>query len=135
MSRTSSLVASSVHLTTRGSGLLIAVAVIAVLALIVALLLARWVLAAHSGTDNMREIADAIAEGANAFLSRQFRTLSIVVVIVFVALFFLPADGTSEKVGRSIFFLVGALFSGLVGYVGMQIAVRANVRVAAAASE
>jgi len=135
MSRTSSLVASSVELTNRGTSLLIVVAVIAVLAMLVALLLARWVLAADAGTENMRRIADAIAEGANAFLSRQFRTLSIVVVIVFVALFFLPAETTAVRIGRGIFFLVGALFSGLVGYIGMQIAVRANVRVAASASE
>ena len=140
MSRSSSLVAStvhaaSVHLTNRGTGLLVAVAVIAVLALIAAVFLARWVLAADTGTDNMRRIADAVAEGANAFLSRQFRTLGIVVVIVFIALFFLPADSMSERIGRSIFFIVGAAFSGIVGYVGMQIAVRANVRVAAAAPE
>jgi K(+)-stimulated pyrophosphate-energized sodium pump len=80
----------------------------------------------------MREIAEAIQEGAAAFLARQFRTLSFFVVIVFFLLFALPGD-TEIRVGRSIFFLLGAAFSALVGYNGMWLAVRANVRVADAA--
>ena len=56
-------------------------------------------------------------------------------VVVFVVLFFLPADSQSERIGRSLFFIVGALFSAVTGYVGMWLAVRANVRVAAAARE
>jgi K(+)-stimulated pyrophosphate-energized sodium pump len=80
----------------------------------------------------MREIAEAIQEGAAAFLARQFRTLSFFVVIVFFLLFALPGDA-EIRVGRSIFFLLGAAFSALVGYNGMWLAVRANVRVADAA--
>jgi K(+)-stimulated pyrophosphate-energized sodium pump len=80
----------------------------------------------------MREIAEAIQEGAAAFLARQFRTLSFFVVIVFFLLFALPGDA-EIRIGRSIFFLLGAAFSALVGYNGMWLAVRANVRVADAA--
>ena len=81
----------------------------------------------------MQEIAGAVQEGASAYLTRQFKTLSIFAVITFFILFLLPAETTSEKIGRSIFFVVGAVFSGVTGYVGMWLAVRANVRVAAAA--
>jgi K(+)-stimulated pyrophosphate-energized sodium pump len=80
----------------------------------------------------MQEIAAAVQEGAAAYLSRQFKTLSGFVAIVFVLLFALPGE-TDIKIGRSIFFLVGAGFSALVGYNGMWLAVRANVRVAEAA--
>ena len=83
----------------------------------------------------MKSIAEAVQEGAAAYLSRQFRTLSIFAVIVFFVLFLLPAETTNERIGRSIFFLVGAVFSAVTGYVGMWLAVRANVRVAAAARE
>ncbi|CAB4923437.1 unannotated protein [freshwater metagenome] len=111
------------------------VAVIAVLALGVAAILVREVLAADEGTDKMKEIAAAVQEGASAYLNRQFKTLSIFAVIVFFVLFVLPADTMSERVGRSIFFLVGAVFSAITGYMGMWLAVRGNVRVAAAAKD
>ena len=113
----------------------VVVALIALLALVVALVLVRGVLAADQGTEKMQEIAGAVQEGASAYLTRQFKTLSIFAVIVFFILFLLPAETTSEKIGRSIFFVVGAVFSGVTGYVGMWLAVRANVRVAAAAQE
>ena len=71
---------------------------------------------------------------AAAYLARQFRTLSFFVVIVLVLLFALPGE-TNVKIGRSIFFLVGAAFSAIVGYQGMWLAVRANVRVAEAARQ
>jgi len=113
----------------------IIVAVIAVLALGVAAILVREVLAADEGTDKMKEIAAAVQEGASAYLNRQFKTLSIFAVIVFFVLFVLPAETMSERVGRSIFFLVGAVFSAITGYMGMWLAVRGNVRVAAAAKD
>jgi K(+)-stimulated pyrophosphate-energized sodium pump len=115
--------------------LVVIVAVIALAALVVAAILAREVLAADEGTDKMKEIAAAVQEGASAYLSRQFKTLSVFAVVVFFVLFLLPAETTSERVGRSIFFLVGAVFSGVTGYVGMWLAVRGNVRVAAAAKD
>ena len=111
------------------------VAATALAALVVAGFLAKEVLAAGEGTVRMREIAGAIQEGAAAYLNRQFRTLSVFVVLVFFVLFLLPADTTSQRIGRSLFFLVGAGFSALTGYIGMWLAVRGNVRVAAAARE
>ncbi|GGV91320.1 K(+)-insensitive pyrophosphate-energized proton pump [Streptomyces gelaticus] len=115
--------------------IVIAVAVVAVAALVVARLLVRQVLAAGEGTDRMKEIAAAVQEGANAYLARQLRTVGIFAVVVFFLLLLLPADNWSQRAGRSLFFLVGALFSATTGYIGMRLAVRSNVRVAAAARE
>src|ERR1700728_1835147 len=111
----------------------VVVAVIALLALAMAGWLVRDVLAASQGTAKMQEIAKAVQEGAAAYLRRQFRTLGVFVVLIFFILLVLPADGPAVQWGRSIFFLVGALFSGLTGFTGMWLAVRGNVRVAAAA--
>ncbi|MFD5191501.1 sodium-translocating pyrophosphatase [Streptomyces sp. NPDC058357] len=115
--------------------IVIVVAVVAVAALVVARLLVRQVLAAGEGTDRMKEIAAAVQEGANAYLARQLRTVGIFAVVVFFLLLLLPADNWSQRAGRSLFFLVGALFSAATGYIGMRLAVRSNVRVAAAARE
>ena len=104
-------------------------------ALGIAVALRQQVLAANDGTEKMREIAEAVQEGAAAYLARQFRTLSYFVGIVFFLLLALPADTMSLRIGRSIFFLLGAGFSALVGYNGMWLAVRANVRVAEAARQ
>jgi K(+)-stimulated pyrophosphate-energized sodium pump len=111
------------------------VAVVALLALVVAYGLVREVLAASKGTQKMQEIATAVQEGAAAYLRRQFKTLSVFVFIIFWILLVLPADGTGVRWGRSLFFLVGALFSGLTGFTGMSLCVRGNVRVAAAARD
>jgi K(+)-stimulated pyrophosphate-energized sodium pump len=111
----------------------VVVAVIALLALGVAGVLVRQVLAAGQGTEKMQEIALSIQEGAAAYLRRQFRTLSVFVVLIFFVLLLLPADTASVRWGRSGFFLVGAFFSALTGFTGMSLAVRGNVRVAAAA--
>ncbi|MFH9723812.1 sodium-translocating pyrophosphatase [Streptomyces sp. NPDC017254] len=111
------------------------VGAVALAALLVARLLARQVLKAGEGTERMREIAAAVQEGANAYLARQLRTLAVFAVAVFFLLMLLPADNWSQRAGRSLFFLVGALFSAVTGYIGMRLAVRANVRVAAAARE
>ena len=133
-----SLIAAQSGVTVSGGNLTLVyvVALVAVAALGVAWVLAREVLAAGEGTEKMQEIAGAVQEGAAAYLSRQFRTL---------------ADlrrrssssccsscrprRPSEKIGRSVFFVVGAVFSAITGYVGMWLAVRGNVRVAAAANE
>ena len=112
---------------------LFAIMAVCVLALVVAFVLVRQVLAADQGTEKMREIARAIQEGSRAYLNRQFRTLAIFVVLLFLLLLLLEADSTSVRIGRSVAFLVGAVFSALAGRTGMQLAVRANVRVAAAA--
>ena len=105
---------------------------ISLAALAIAFALRAQVLAQDEGTAKMQEIAAAVQEGAAAYLARQFKTLSVFVAIVFVLLFALPGE-MDVKIGRSIFFLVGAGFSALVGYNGMWLAVRANVRVAEAA--
>ena len=111
------------------------VAVVALLALGVAGVLVREVLAAGQGTQRMQEIAKAVQEGAAAYLRRQFRTLGVFVVIIFFVLLLLPADTAGVRWGRSIFFLVGAGFSALTGFTGMSLCVRGNVRVAAAARD
>ncbi|WP_019136223.1 sodium-translocating pyrophosphatase [Cellulomonas massiliensis] len=110
------------------------IAAVAVAALVVAAVLRRQVLAADEGTASMQTIAKAVQEGASAYLSRQFRTLALFAVVVCALLFLLPGDG-GVKVGRSIFFLVGAGFSASIGFLGMWLATRANLRVAAAASQ
>jgi K(+)-stimulated pyrophosphate-energized sodium pump len=112
----------------------VVVAAIAVIALIMGGVFRSQVLAAGEGTTNMQNIAKAVQEGAGAYLNRQFRTLALFVVLVFAILFLLPGDG-GIKVGRSIFFVVGAVFSAAIGYLGMSLATRANVRVAAASRE
>jgi K(+)-stimulated pyrophosphate-energized sodium pump len=113
--------------------LVVVVLAVAVTALAMAAVFRREVLAASEGTTNMQTIARAVQEGAVAYLSRQFKTLGGFVVLVFALLFLLPGD-LEVKVGRSLFFVVGALFSASIGYLGMWLATRANVRVAAAAA-
>ena len=107
---------------------------ISLVALAIAYALRAQVLAANEGTEKMQEIAAAVQEGAAAYLNRQFKTLSYFVGIVFFLLFALPGE-FEIRLGRSIFFLLGALFSAAVGYNGMWLAVRANVRVAEAARQ
>src|SRR5450755_3690793 len=136
MSRLSLALASSGP-TVTGTNLtwVVIVAVVAAAALVVAVLLVRTVLAASQGTAKMQEIATAVQEGAAAYLRRQFKTISVFVVLIFFVLLLLPAPDASVRWGRSIFFLVGAFFSAMTGFLGMSLAVRGNVRVAAAARE
>jgi K(+)-stimulated pyrophosphate-energized sodium pump len=131
------LVAASGAVTLSGGNLVIIVlvALVALAALGVAYVFAREVLAADEGTASMQRIAKAVQEGAAAYLNRQFRTLSVFAILVFFLLLLLPADDTSQRIGRSVFFLVGAVFSAVTGYMGMWLAVRGNVRVAAAAND
>ncbi|MFE9190612.1 sodium-translocating pyrophosphatase [Micromonospora sp. NPDC007208] len=115
-------------------------AVVALVALGFAAALTKTVLAAGKGTEKMQEISGAVQEGASAYLLRQFRTLAIFVVVAVVLLFLLPVHDTggselAVKLGRSLFFVVGALFSAFIGGAGMWLATRANLRVAAAARE
>lgn len=109
------------------------IAVIAVAALGCAFVLRRQVLAAPDGTAKMQDIGQAIQEGASAYLKRQLRTLVLFAAVVFALLFLLPGD-SGVRVGRSIAFVFGAGFSAAIGYLGMWLAVRANVRVASAAT-
>jgi K(+)-stimulated pyrophosphate-energized sodium pump len=111
------------------------VAVIALVALGFAVALRQSVLAAGTGTQKMQDIAAAVQEGAQAFLARQFRTLAAFAVLALVLLSLLPADTAGIRIGRSVFFIVGAGFSSFIAYAGMGVATRANLRVAAAARE
>ena len=123
---------STITLAGGNYSLVLVVAAIAVVALVMGLQFRREVLAADAGTPNMQTIGAAVEEGAQAYLQRQFKTLGGFVVLVFFLLLLLPAD-TGVKVGRSVFFVVGALFSAAIGYLGMSLAVKATVRVASAA--
>ena len=95
------------ELTGTNTLLVIIVLAIALGALAMAVVFRKQVLAAGEGTDNMKTIALAVQEGANAYLTRQFRTLGIFAVIAFFALLVLPADDTTVRIFRSVFFLVG----------------------------
>ncbi len=131
----STTLAAEVRLTDGNRLLVVVFVVVALAALAVAGVLLRQVLTAGEGTDRMKEIAGAIQEGANAYLARQLRTLGVFAVVVFFLLMLLPADDWNQRIGRSVFFLIGAAFSAATGYIGMWLAVRSNVRVAAAARE
>ncbi|MDN3053259.1 MULTISPECIES: sodium-translocating pyrophosphatase [Streptomyces] len=126
---------AAAELTDSNRVIVLVIAAVAVAALAVAVVLVRQVLAAGEGTDSMKKIAEAVQEGANAYLARQLRTLGGFAVVVFFLLMLLPADDWPQRIGRSAFFLIGAGFSAATGYIGMWLAVRSNVRVAAAARE
>ena len=107
-----------------------------VIGLIFAIYQRNFVLAQDEGSARMRQIAAAIQKGAQAFLTREYRAVAILVLIVTVALVILsqvPDSGMS--ILTAVAFVCGALASGLSGYIGMYIAVRANVRTAQAASQ
>ncbi len=114
--------------------IVVGVGVVAIVCLVVGVVFRSQVLKAGAGTEEMQRIAGAVQEGASAYLRRQFKTLAIFVVLAAIVLFFLPGD-LEVRTGRLIFFVVGAVFSASIGYLGMSLAVRANVRVAAAARE
>src|SRR3954451_7882215 len=119
--------------------LVIVVALIALGALAIGAMFRKEVLAAGERTENMKNISLAVQKVAHAYLQRQFRTLAIFAAIAFFALLPLPVGDIDNavlvRIFRSVFFLVGAGFSASVGYLGMSLAVRANLRVAAAANE
>ncbi len=101
----------------------------AIIALIYGALSVKWILGKPAGNERMVEIAGAIQEGANAYLNKQYTAIGIVGVVLTVVLW--VAIGTTTAIG----FIIGAIFSGAAGYIGMNISVRANVRTAQAAHE
>jgi K(+)-stimulated pyrophosphate-energized sodium pump len=117
----------------------------AILAILVGFQLMRGVLAADQGTPKMQEIAKAIQEGALAYLRRQFKTIGFILIPLTIVVFatstaVLKPGGETEALSfvesgifRTLAFLAGCLMSGLTGFIGMGLAVRGNVRTAAAA--
>jgi K(+)-stimulated pyrophosphate-energized sodium pump len=120
------------------------VLVVSVAALLVAVFFARQVLGMDTGTPEMRRISDAIQEGAEAFLRRQYRTIALLSVLLGVVIYLLyaflrtpsPADPTTPlklALSTTASFFFGALCSGVAGYIGMFVSIRANIRAASAA--
>ena len=101
----------------------------AVLALVYGVVSVRWILGQSSGSARMQSIAAAVQEGAKAYMNRQYATIGIVGVVLFVVLI------VALDWGTAVGFAIGAVFSALAGYIGMFVSVRANVRTAQAATE
>jgi K(+)-stimulated pyrophosphate-energized sodium pump len=109
---------------------------VGVLALVAALMLARAVIASDTGTPEMRAISDAIREGAEAFLRRQYKTIGAIALVLAVVVFvgYRLSPRTSPYALKTVVsFLVGAVCSGLAGFTGMYCSIRANIRTASAA--
>src|SRR6201996_7204394 len=119
-----------------GSAFLWIAMVAGILGLVFALFLAKSVLGYDSGTPEMRVISNAIREGAEAFMSRQYTTIAALAVVLAIALFvgYKFSDFTAPLAGKVVIsFLIGAICSGFAGYTGMFVSIRTNIRAASAA--
>jgi K(+)-stimulated pyrophosphate-energized sodium pump len=120
----------------QGGGWLATALIISLLSLVTAALFARWVLAADTGTAEMRVISDAIREGAEAFLNRQYRTIFALAVVlaVLIGVGYYASDTNRHLWSYTVFaFVLGCICSGLAGYTGMYVSIRTNIRAASAA--
>lgn len=109
---------------------------IGVLGLVAALMFARSVLASDAGTPEMRAISDAIREGAEAFMKRQYGTIAVLAVVIAILLYggYSISPRTAPYAAVTVIsFLIGAICSGFAGYTGMYVSIRANIRTASAA--
>lgn len=115
--------------------IIISIPFFGVLALLFIFIRSKWVTAQDPGTDKMKRIAASISEGAMAFLKAEYRILSIFVLLVAVLLFISGVSSENDSPLVAVSFIVGALCSGLAGFIGMKVATKANVRTTNAARE